>query len=93
MLDVNEPSDAWCFLRAYLLVPETDKLTAILSEWNTSVKEIINHEVVYVRPEQSTEEWMTLMTDKRTRHLPVLKGNQLIGIISIGDVIKAIISE
>lgn len=49
--------------------------------------------VVCVRPDQTVEECMALMTNKRIRHLPVIEGNALIGIVSIGDVVKAIISE
>ncbi|MFQ6113004.1 MAG: CBS domain-containing protein [bacterium] len=90
-----------------LLVLEADKLVGIFSERdyarkvilkgkyskNTPVKEIMNQKVVYVRPEHSIEECMALMTGKRIRHLPVLKENRLIGMISIGDVVKTIISE
>ena len=50
-------------------------------------------QVSTVRVDQSIGECMTLMTNKRVRHLPVLESNQLIGVISIGDVIKALISE
>jgi CBS domain-containing protein len=49
--------------------------------------------VVTIGPEQSIEDCMALMTAKRIRHLPVLESNKLLGVISIGDVIKAIISE
>jgi CBS domain-containing protein len=59
----------------------------------TPVKEIMTSRVFYVQPEQTIEECMALMTDKRVRHLPVLSGDQLTGIISIGDVVKEIISE
>jgi CBS domain-containing protein len=53
----------------------------------------MTEKVVYVRPDQTTEECMALMTDKRVRHLPVVENDQLIGIISIGDVVKAIMSH
>jgi len=59
----------------------------------TSVREIMTERVVCVRPDQTVEECMALMTNKRIRHLPVIEGNTLIGIVSIGDVVKAIISE
>ena len=49
--------------------------------------------VLYVRPEQSVDECMALMTDKRVRHLPVLDQAKVVGVISIGDVVKAKIDE
>ncbi len=58
----------------------------------TRVRDIME-DVVPVRPEQSVEECMTIMTERRIRHLPVLEGEQLIGIISIGDLVKCIISN
>ena len=90
-----------------LLVLEADKLIGIFSERdyarkvilkgkasrNTHIKEIMSTKVLYVGPDQSIEECMALMTDKHIRHLPVLTGDELLGIISIGDVVKAIISE
>jgi CBS domain-containing protein len=48
---------------------------------------------MYVRPDQSNEECMALMTDNRLRHLPVVDQGRLLGLISIGDLVKDIISE
>ena len=59
----------------------------------TLVKEIMERDVIHVRPEQSVELCMALMTDERVRHLPVLEGKKVIGIISIGDLLKSIISK
>lgn len=60
---------------------------------NTHVEEIMSTKVHHVSPEQSIQECMELMTEYRIRHLPVLDDGELIGLISIGDVVKAIISE
>ena len=49
--------------------------------------------VICVKPENNTDECMALMTDKHIRHLPVVEDEELVGIISIGDVVKAIISQ
>jgi CBS domain-containing protein len=49
--------------------------------------------VITVRPEQTVEECMALMTDKRVRHLPVIEGGTITGIVSIGDLVKGIIDE
>ena len=59
----------------------------------TLVRDIMARNVIHVRPEQSIELCMALMTEKRVRHLPVLEGKKVIGIISIGDLLKAIISK
>jgi CBS domain-containing protein len=59
----------------------------------TPVREIMTSNVLFIRPEQSVAECMALMTNKHIRHLPVLAGDELIGMISIGDVVKAIIDE
>jgi CBS domain-containing protein len=60
---------------------------------DTGVREVMTSPVLYVRPEQTNEDCMALMTDKRIRHLPVMEGDRLIGLISIGDLVKDIISE
>jgi CBS domain-containing protein len=60
---------------------------------DTPVREVMTAKVVFVRPEQSIEECMALMTDRRFRHLPILEEGALVGILSIGDVVKAVISE
>ena len=57
------------------------------------VREIMTSKVYYVHPEQSVQDCMAQMTDKRVRHLPVLEGERLTGVISIGDVVKAIIAD
>ncbi len=90
-----------------LLVLDGDKLAGILSERdyarkvilkgkaskNTPAREIMSENVVCVTPKQSVAECMALMTDKHFRHLPVIEDGKLVGVISIGDVVKAIISE
>jgi CBS domain-containing protein len=90
-----------------LVVVKEEKVVGIFSErdfvrnavvdkklsMDLTVKELMSTKVCYVRPEQTIEACMALMTDKRTRHLPVIDGEQLIGIVSIGDVVKNIIAE
>jgi CBS domain-containing protein len=90
-----------------VLVLEAGALVGILSERDyarkvifkgrlpegTPVREIMTERVLWVGPDQTVEECMALMTDKRVRHLPVFEDDQLIGVISIGDVVKAIISH
>ncbi len=60
---------------------------------DTPVREIMTEKVVCVRPEQTIEDCMGLMTDQRIRHLPVLEHKKVIGVISIGDVVKEMLSE
>jgi predicted transcriptional regulator len=63
------------------------------SSKETAVRDIMTTSVMYVRPDQTSEECMALMTEHRLRHLPVLDKGKLIGLISIGDLVKDIISE
>ena len=59
----------------------------------TKVSQIMSTHVVVAHPDQSIEECMAIMTEKRVRHLPVMQDEELIGIISIGDLVKAIIEN
>jgi CBS domain-containing protein len=59
----------------------------------TLIREVMKTEIVYVEPGESAEACMALMTEKRLRHLPVLSDGRLVGIISIGDLVKSIIAD
>jgi CBS domain-containing protein len=59
----------------------------------TRVLEVMETTILYARPEQSVAECMAVMTNRRVRHLPILDDGQLVGIISIGDLVKSIISD
>ena len=63
------------------------------SSETTRVEQIMSTEVIAASVEQTVQECMTLMTEKRIRHLPVVAGDRVIGLISIGDLVQAIISE
>ncbi len=90
-----------------LLVLEGDELVGIMSERDyarkvllkgktsrqTTVDEIMTRQVVSVKPSDTIEECMGIMTRERIRHLPIQDGEGLQGIVSIGDLVKAIISE
>jgi CBS domain-containing protein len=60
---------------------------------DTPVGHIMSSPVMYVRPDQTNEQCMALMTENHLRHLPVIDNGKLIGLISIGDLVKNIISE
>ena len=90
-----------------LPVMKDDKLVGIVSERDyarkvalegrssreSKVSEIMSHKVLCARPEQTVNECMALMSDKRARHLPILDHKKVIGIVSIGDLVKSIIAE
>jgi CBS domain-containing protein len=90
-----------------LLVFDQNQLTGIISErdyarkvilkgktsLDTTVGEIMTRKVLVVKPSQSLHDCMALMTEKRIRHLPVVEDDTVIGVISIGDVVKEIILE
>lgn len=63
------------------------------SSRDTKIKDIMTTRVAFARPDQSVEDCMAMMTDKRIRHLPVMDGDKLLGVISIGDLVKSIIEE
>lgn len=92
---------------ALIVVDKTDKIVGIFSERDyarkvilkgksskhTKVKEMMTATVYYVKPGNYLRECLELMTKKRTRHLPVMEDDKLIGLVSIGDIVNRIISE
>ncbi len=90
-----------------LLVMQGDKLAGIVSERDyarkvilkgrssndTPVKQIMTAEVITVEPGESTQQCMQLMTDRRVRHLPVVEGSRVLGMLSIGDLVRAALAE
>lgn len=90
-----------------LLVLEAGKLRGIVSEQDYTrkviltclnaehmlVQDIMTRQVVVTRPDQPVQEVMAIMTDRRIRHLPVMHNGELVGLVSIGDLVKEIISE
>ena len=78
------------------LFTERDYVRKVVQEKYTSdnpVELFLNQNVLFVTPDTTIQDSMKLMTSERTRHLPVLENNEIVGIISIGDVIKAMIRE
>ena len=90
-----------------LLVMNGDRLAGIVSERDyarkvvllgrssteTPVRDIMTAKVITVTGKQDAHDCMRLMTDKRIRHLPVVSGDEVIGIVSIGDLVRAVIEE
>ena len=90
-----------------LVVTDGDSIAGIITERDyarkvvlmdrsskaTPVREIMSKAVRFVRPDQTTEDCMALMTERRMRHLPVIDNDRLVGMVSIGDLVKNIIAE
>jgi CBS domain-containing protein len=90
-----------------LVVTEGGKLAGIISErdyarkvilhgkssYDIPVRDIMTAKVVTVQPAQTVEDCMALMTSRRVRHLPVVDGERLVGVLSIGDLVKEVIAE
>jgi CBS domain-containing protein len=89
-----------------VMVLEGEKVVGIFSERDyarrgtlqgnpvtTPIKVVMTREVYYVGPNQSVEACLAQMTDKHIRHLPVIEENKLVGVISIGDVVKFLIKD
>ncbi len=60
---------------------------------DTPIREVMVSPVIFARPEQTVDECMSVMTRRRVRHLPVLDDGELVGLVSIGDLVKSVIDE
>lgn len=90
-----------------LVVLQDESLVGIISERDyarqvvlkdrsskkTLVKDIMSDKVVYADPQQTVDECLAVMTEKRIRHLPVMDGDRMLGLVSMGDLVKTIIAE
>jgi CBS domain-containing protein len=90
-----------------LVVTDGDSIAGIITERDyarkvvlmdrsskeTPVRDIMSKAVRFVRPQQTTDDCMALMTERRMRHLPVIENDRLVGMVSIGDLVKNIIAE
>jgi CBS domain-containing protein len=87
----------WDGERVVGIISERDYARKVIllgrSSLTTSVKDIMSSPVVYTHPRQTIEECMALVTEKRVRHLPVIEEGRLIGLVSIGDLVKSIIAD
>ncbi|PPR62528.1 MAG: Inosine-5'-monophosphate dehydrogenase [Alphaproteobacteria bacterium MarineAlpha3_Bin3] len=63
------------------------------SSLDTAVRDVMVAPVICVKPDQTVDECMALMTAKRFRHLPIMDGDELVGMVSIGDLVKSVIAE
>jgi CBS domain-containing protein len=84
-------------IRVVGIISERDYARKVIlqgrSSRSTQVKEIMTSQVLYAQPDQNIEECMAVMTGKRVRHLPVMEEGKVVGVISIGDLVKSIITE
>lgn len=90
-----------------VLVLEAEKVIGILTERDyarkvvlagrsskeSAIREVMTHDVICVEPERTVAECLALMTEERVRHLPVIEGKQVAGLVSIGDLVRATIEE